>query len=41
MEMISKVYDSLNEENKLRLQDMILESEETFNKVKQFAALIK
>lgn len=41
MEMISKVYDSLNEENKLRLQDMILESEKTFNKIKQFAKLIK
>lgn len=41
MEKISKVYESLNEENRQRLKDMVLENQETFNKVKQFALLIK
>ena len=34
---IAEVYSLLNDENKEKLQDMILESEETFTKVKQFA----
>lgn len=41
MDKISEVYNSLNEENKIRLNDMILESKESFEKVKQFALLIK
>lgn len=41
MEKITEVYNSLNEENKVKLNDMILESKESFDKVKQFALLIK
>jgi hypothetical protein len=41
MDKIKSVFDSLNEENKQRLSDMVLESPETFNKVKEFALLIK
>jgi uncharacterized protein (DUF885 family) len=40
MNKIKQVFESLNEENKERLSDMILESEETFNKVKEFALLV-
>lgn len=41
MDKIAQVYNSLNEENRERLKDMVLENQETFNKVKQFALLIK
>jgi len=41
MDKIKKVFDSLNEQNKERLSDMILESKETFDKVKEFASLIE
>lgn len=41
MNKIAQVYNSLNEENRERLKDMVLENQETFNKVKQFALLIK
>lgn len=37
MDKINHVYNSLNEENRQRMSDMILESEESFNKVKEFA----
>lgn len=37
---IAEVYSLLNDENKEKLQDMILESEETFTKVKQFVESI-
>ena len=41
MDKIKEVHDSLNEENRTRLNDMILESEESFNKVKDFALSFK
>lgn len=41
MDKIAQVYNSLNEENRERLKDMVLENQETFDKVKQFALLIK
>ena len=41
MDKIAQVYNSLNEENREKLKDMVLENQETFNKVKQFALLIK
>lgn len=41
MDKIKRLFESLNEQNKERLSDMILESEETFNKVKAFASLIE
>ena len=41
MNKINEVYHSLNEENKTKLNDMILESKDSFEKVKQFALLIK
>lgn len=40
MDKIKSVFESLNDENKQRLSDMVLESEETFNKVKEFALLV-
>lgn len=38
---IAEVYDSLNEENRQKLNDMILESHESFNKIKEFVSSIK
>lgn len=41
MDKIKNVFDNLNEKNKERLSDMLLESQETFNKVKDFALLVE
>lgn len=41
MDKIKQVYDQLNDQNKQILSDMLLESEETFNVVKNFALSIK
>jgi len=41
MDKIAKVHSLLNEENKSRLRDMTLQDKEAFEKVKQFAELIK
>jgi len=41
MTKIHEVYESLNEENKQKFSDMLLENEETFNKAKEFALNVK
>lgn len=38
---IENLYSMLNEQNKIRLNDMILESKESFNKIKKFTETIQ